>query len=195
MVSWLPPDPPNGILTHYLVRVLMEPEGEELYNTSISVGVAQQLDVQSVTFSGLDLANVGYTVLVFANTSVGMGPSSDPIRIGAEVSTAVPTPEIATSAEATTSPETTDDTSTVETDDTTGTLLPQTTPTLGSEITESVSRDDVYYIIRIVPPVAGIFLLVAVVLVIVFCCLHRCLLVKKSKGRYQIQDSIKNQYK
>ena len=202
LVSWLPPAPPNGILTSYTLQVLREPEGELFRSTSIPVGVAQQMDIQSVTVSGLDLVNVGYRVHVFASTGEGMGPSSDPIRIGAELvlTTANTSPE-GTTAEAATAEATTADTTSEETTPeatpatgTSGTLSPETTPTLGSEITESVTRDGVYYVIRIVPPLVAAFLLVALVLIIVFCCLHHRSL-QKTKGRYQVHDTIKNQYK
>jgi hypothetical protein len=176
LVSWLPPDPSNGILTSYLLLVQTQLGMAEVFSNNIPVGVAQQMTPQTVTVSGLDLENVGYNVFVFANTSVGMGPSSGPIQIGAEVGTPAETTADVTEEGGTMSQATTS----------------QATPTLGSE---NISRDPAYYVIRIVPPVVAAFLLVAVVLIIVFCCLYRRAVLNSSKGHYQVQDSIQNQYR
>lgn len=196
VVSWLPPVLPNGVLTSYSLRVLTEPEGEEFHSLNIPVSVAQQQTAQSTTLSGLDLVNVGYRVLVSASTSAGMGPSADPISIGAEVSSTVPpqtTPTATTGVM---------DTSSIDVEttpgDTTATPSVQTTPTTApttAPTNETITRDDVYYVIRIVPPMAAAFLLVALVLIVVFCYVQRRAIVKRRSGRYHIQDESKNQYR
>ncbi len=174
LVSWLPPDPPNGVLVGYTVRVLIEPTGQEFDSTTVAVGREEQQDSQSVTFSGLDLANVAYRVLVTATTSAGIGPSSQPVLIGA-LRTATPsqgTPGSEVTTESTTDANATD-----------------ATPTIGA------SRDDVYYVIRIVPPVVGGFLVVAALLVAAFCFVHSRAITKRKKGQYMVEQTNKPEYR
>lgn len=175
LVSWLPPDPPNGILTEYLVRVLLASTGQEFTRTS--VGVSADSALQSVHVGGLDLDNVGYRVLVFANTSIGMGPASAPISVGADVSTTAapqttPSPEVTTSA---------------ETDDVTPSPS-NTPPSVTTHMNSTMSCDTVCYVVRIVPAVVGgvAVVVVIVVLVLVLCVRHRhtC-----NSRKYQFQDN------
>ena len=202
LVSWLPPDPLNGVLTSYLLRVLREPTGEEVNRTIIPVSLAQQQDAQSVTLLTLELESTSYRVLVSASTRAGRGQSSEPIIIGTEAAT-TPSPQTtpttlpdATTETSTTTGEnaTTPEQPTNETTTQPVTMGTNQTDTNGTDVTPAL-RDDVYYVVRIVPPVAGGFLLLAVVLIILFCCVHRYTVRKKKKGLYRVQERKKNEYR
>ena len=82
LVSWLPPDPTNGIILDYRAQVLTVTTGELFATQTITISANEQEDVQIVNFSGLDLENMGYRVSVSARTAPGRGPESDPVIIG-----------------------------------------------------------------------------------------------------------------
>ena len=82
LVSWLPPDPTNGIILDYRVQVFVVTSGELFANQTVAVGASEQEDVQIVNFGGLDLENMGYQVSVSVRTSAGRGPESDPESVG-----------------------------------------------------------------------------------------------------------------
>ena len=82
LVSWLPPDPTNGIILDYRVQVFTVASGELFATQTVAVGANEQEDVQLVNFSGLDLENMEYRVSVSARTAAGRGPESDPVIVG-----------------------------------------------------------------------------------------------------------------
>ena len=82
LVSWLPPDPTNGIILDYRVQVFVVTSGELFATQTIAIGASEQEDMQLVNFGGLDLENVGYRVLVSARTAIGRGSESDPESVG-----------------------------------------------------------------------------------------------------------------
>ena len=186
LVSWLAPDPPNGVLTEYLVRVLLASTGEEFSRTS--VGVSAESVLQSVSVGGLDLDNIGYRVLVSASTSIGMGPTSAPISVGADVGT--------TAAPQTTPTPTSAETTDVASTDDLETVTPpssDTPPSVTTPMNSSVSCDTVCYVVRIVPAVvAGVAVLVVIgtIVLVVLCVRHQQTSCRKNKtGLYQFQDN------
>lgn len=202
IVSWFPPDPPNGVLTSYMLRVLIEATGQEFHSSSVNVNQDEQQVLQTVNVGGLDLDNVGYRVFVSASTRAGSGPSSEPVLIGAlgdgtMTPQTTPTQVVTTAVEAVSTNSATDDVTSPPTTDAPTTSL--TTPTVLATPTSTptmtvISRDDVYYIVRIVPPVVGGFIVVGMVLAIILCCVHRRVAHKKRKGLYQFPGS-ENDYR
>lgn len=204
IISWFPPDSPNGVLTSYTLLVLIGATGQVFNRTTITLGPDQQQALQTVSVAGLDLENVEYRVEVSASTSIGSGPSSEHILVGTPVTPPDATPPGTTPPD-TTLVSTEGESTTEIVDDELTTLSPTSlglatsmsslaTPSPTLVATVPVVRDDVYYVVRIVPPVAGTFLLVVMVLAIILCCLHRRLVKKKKKGLYQFPGS-ENEYR
>lgn len=203
IVSWLPPSPANGLLTSYSLRVLLEPSGTEVFSRSLPLSPEQQDTLQTVSVPGLNLDTMRYRVLVSATNNAGTGPDSTPILIGTEATMATteapPTTTPPPSSSEPTMPATPVDT----TDEATGPLpsssssssLPETTPTatpmatLTLSTTTGVVRDEVYYVIRVVPPVVGGFLLLGLCLAVLLCCLHRRTVKRRKKGLYRFHTT------
>lgn len=53
---------------------------------------------------------------------------------------------------------------------------------------EGESRDEVYYVVRIIPPVVGVVLLVLLVLLIAYCTVHLRGVSKRKKGEYEFSE-------
>ncbi len=186
-ISWLPPDPTNGIIIDYTVRLSIKPSGQLLRTTVV--------ELEIVNFDSLDLANLFYSVTVTARTAAGMGPDSEPVCFGAEpmsttmepvstmdsTSDATPTPSHSTPTLLTSSTPTPLTSSTPS-------QLPSETPTL-SETTLPAVFDDTYYIVRIVPPVViGIFLIAMLIVTIIFYVHIQKANQRKRKGQYQFSE-------
>lgn len=213
IVSWLPPDPRNGIILQYLVQVLLGDTDQMANGQTVSVGptMAEQEMGRSVTFVGLDLDNFQYRIEVYASTIAGTGPSSIPVFVGMDSGTNATT--MVTPPPPPTSTMTIDDTTSSATNETTSspstatespttlqtTDVPQTTigddGTTTDDILVTVDdtaapapvRNDEYYIIRIVPPVViGLFILVIVVVVMMGCLCRSRMNRDKKKGLYTV---------
>lgn len=214
IVSWLPPNPRNGIILQYLIQVSLASTNQTVNSQTVSVGnsMAEQEIGRSVTFVGLDLDNFQYRIEVYASTSVGTGPSSIPVFIGMDSGNL--TPPMTSDADATTTEAPPTSTTIEQPQDTTSssvqmtsspatdiTSLPDGTSTnpLTSEPTTDMLetagdtapapvRDEEYYIVRIVPPVViGLFILVIVVVVLMGCCCRsRTNRESKKKGLYTV---------
>ena len=211
VVTWLPPDPRNGIILQYLVQVLLASTSQIVNSQTVSVGssIAEQEMGRSATFVGLDLDNFRYRIEIYAFTSAGQGPSSIPVFVGMDSGNATPP----TTATSTTTDALPTSTTTVEQPQDTTSSSVQMTSSAATDITSSPStstesptisqttdilqtvgdtapapvRDDEYYIIRIVPPlVIGLFILVIVVAVAVGCCCHSRANREHKKGLYSI---------
>ena len=211
IVSWLPPDPRNGIILQYLVQVLLDTTDQTVNSQTVSVGssMAEQEMGRSVTFVGLDLDNFRYRIEVYASTTAGTGPSSIPVYIGMDsapsttTTVAAPTSAVTVDDIDTTSSATNEITSSPSTATESPTTLTQTTEmrqtTLGDgtttdEIQATIGntapapvRNDEYYIVQIVPPVVvGLFLLVIVVVVVLGCCCRSRMNREEKKGLYTV---------
>ena len=194
-INWLPPNPTNGIIIDYTVRLSSEPSGELLRTTIVSLEI--------VNFGSLDLTNLFYSVTVTARTIAGVGPESEPVFFGTEpisttmepVSTMEPTSDGTTSSEPTDPlPTPSQSTSTPLTSSTpsrsTPTPLTSSTPSQQPpETTFPAVFDDTYYIVRIVPPVViGIFLIAMLVVTIILYVHIRNANERKRKGLYQFSE-------
>lgn len=210
IVSWLPPDPRNGIILQYLVQVLLDTTDQIVNSQTVSVGssMAEQEMGRSVTFVGLDLDNFQYRIKVYASTSVGTGPSSIPVFIGMDSVTNTTTTEppptstmtvddttsSSVTTEVTSSPSSsTDSPTTLQMTDvplTTGIGVTTTTDEVQTTVGDTASapvRNDEYYIVRIVPPVVVcLFILVIVVVVVTGCCCHSRMSRENKKGVYTV---------
>ena len=208
IISWLPPDQPNGILTGYLLRVLNDVTGQEVDRRDISLAQNQQNQIQIVNIAGLDLENIRYRILISARTQTGTGPDSEPTFIGTETPTTMSSSSSPPSE--TTSPSdvtrgTTDmlrnttDVTRVTTDTTRdATDMTSGTTDISLNVTSGptdVTRDAVYYVVRIVPPVVAVLLLIVTVIVVVLCC---CFYgrggAKRRKGVYKF-EGFDNDYR
>ena len=211
IVSWLPPEPRNGVILQYLVQVLLGATDQTINSQTVSVGssMAEQEMGRSVTFVGLDLDNFQYRIEVYASTGAGTGPSSIPVFIGMDSATNATTimvdPPTSTMAiDDTMSSATNEVTSSPSTATESPTALP-TTDTLQTTINDSTTKDDVqtitvggteapapfrddeYYIVRIVPPVVvALFILVIVVVVVMGCCCRSRMNRENKKGLYTV---------
>ena len=208
IISWFPPSPANGVLVNYSLRVLLETSQDVAFSQVIPVSPTQQDDLQTVSVTGLNLETSRYRILVSASTRVGTGPDSTPLFIGTEVTMATdatppttPPPTLSTTVEMMTDEVTTvemttssqtdvESTASVTTDEVTE---PETTPTATPNST-AVERDDVFYVIRVVPPVVGAFLVVGVVLIVLLCCMHKRNVSQKKKGLYQFRAAESSNY-
>lgn len=206
-VSWLPPDPPNGILLQYLARILTVSTSHIASSQVLTIGstTEEQGMARSITFEGLDLDNFRYQIEVYASTSVGQGPSSIPVFVGMDSGNVI----ITTGADRVTTDaeqprDTTSSAPVLQTTISTGqpivtqtvlittSLLPTTSgmpPTVGETLPSPV-LDDEYYIVRIVPPVVVILFILVIFVAIVmgFCCrsrMHR----ESRKGIYTVDAS------
>ena len=212
IVSWLPPEPRNGVILQYLVQVLLGSTDQTINSQTVSVGasMAEQEMGRSVTFVGLDLDNFQYRIEVHASTGAGTGPSSIPVFIGMNPATNATTtmvdPPTSTMAvdDNTTSSATNEITSSPSTATESPTIL-QTTDTLQTTIDDGTTTDAVqtvtvgdteapapfrdaeYYIVRIVPPVViALFILVIVVVVVMGCCCRSRMNRENKKGLYTV---------
>ena len=68
-LSWLPPDPPNGIITNYRIRFSRSDNNDSQTQDTMN-------NISMYTVTGLD-SNTEYTFEVRAFTRVGSGPYSD----------------------------------------------------------------------------------------------------------------------
>lgn len=201
IVSWLPPDPSNGIIVQYLVQVYLDTTDQVVNSQAVSVG-------SSVTFVGLDLDNFRYRIVVYASTRAGTGPSSIPVFVGMDFATNTTTTEApptstmtvddttssSVTTEVTSSPSSsTESPTTLQTTDmpqTTGISITTTTDKVQTTVGDTASapvRNDEYYIVRIVPPVVvSLFILVIVVVVVTGCCCRSRMNRENKKGLYTI---------
>ena len=203
IVSWLPPEPRNGILQQYLVRVLIASTGQVVNSQIVRIGstIEEQEMGRSVTFTGLDLDNFRYQIEVYASTSIGPGPSSIPVFEGMDTGNVITTTEAPPPTTSIEQPDTTSSaqasSTTHQIDSTTLTTLvttsqptaPQTSdvpPTVGvGETQPAPVRNDEYYIIRIVPPViVALFIFVILIAVMLGFCCHKRVLKDKRRGLY-----------
>ena len=211
IVSWLPPEPRNGVILQYLVLVLLGATDQTINSQTVSVGssMAEQEMGRSITFVGLDLDNFQYRIEVYASTGAGTGPSSIPVFIGMDPATNATTIMVDPS----TSTMTIDDTTSSATNEVTSspstameslTILPTTdtlqtsiddgtttdavqTITIGDTEAPAPFRDDEYYIVRIVPPVVvALFILVIMVVVVMGCCCRSRMNRENKKGLYTV---------
>ena len=84
LVSWSPPDPPNGIIHDYEVRVVVGLSGQLFTNRTVPVSRENQNTPQFVTINGLDLDQVRYLVTISARTGAGRGPETETVAIGTQ---------------------------------------------------------------------------------------------------------------
>ena len=84
LVSWSPPDPPNGIIHDYEVRVVVSLSGQLFTNRTVPVSLENQNVPQFVTIDGLDLDRVRYLVTISARTGAGRGPETEIVTIGTQ---------------------------------------------------------------------------------------------------------------
>ena len=84
LVSWSAPDPPNGIIHDYEVRVVVGLSGQLFTNRTVSVSQENQNAPQFVTIDGLDLDRVRYLVTISARTGAGRGPETETVAIGTQ---------------------------------------------------------------------------------------------------------------
>ena len=201
IVSWLPPDPPNGVIIQYLVQILLDTTDQIVNSQTVSAG-------SSSTFVGLDLDNFRYRIVVYASTRAGTGPSSIPVFVGMDpatntTSTEAPPTSTMTVDDTTSSSATTEVTSspssstesptTLQTTDmpqTTGisvTTIDEVQTTVGDTAAPAPVRNDEYYIVRIVPPVVvSLFIVVIVVVVLMGCCCRSRMSRENKKGLYTV---------
>lgn len=196
IVSWLPPDPTNGIIIDYTVRVFVELSGQLFDSATVTT--------EPVNFVGLDLDNVRYRTAVSARTSVGSGPDSEPVYIGMEpetVTTSVtvqetPSEIVVSTSEVQIFPLPTSTPSTPPPSITLTSSTP-TQPPLATPTTQATTpttppgfvMDDTYYIVRIVPPVVfGLFLVIMLVVTVFFCLHIQRTSAKKRKGAYRFSE-------
>lgn len=194
-VSWLPPDPSNGVILQYLARILVASTGQLAGSQTVQNG-------QTVIFSGLDLDNVRYQIEVCASTSAGQGPCSIPVSVGTDL---ISTTEAPPTSDVTERPQdTTSSAQTVQTIPPTtapGTTLPSPVTVLSSSMATSVPptvgetqpapvRNDEYYIVRIVPAViVALFIIVIVVAVAMGFCCHSRVNRESKTGAYTFDPS------
>ena len=84
LISWSPPDPPNGIIQDYEVRVVVSLSGQLFTNRTVPVSRENQDVPQFVTIDGLDLGRVRYLVTISARTGAGQGPETEAVAIGTQ---------------------------------------------------------------------------------------------------------------
>ncbi len=210
IVSWLPPEPRNGVILQYLIQVLLDTTDQMVNSQTVSVGssMAEQVMGRSVTFVGLDLENFRYRIEVYASTGAGTGPSSIPVFIGTDSATNATTTVVApptstmtvddtTSSvtnEITSSPSTTTEfptsmqtTDMLQTTIGDGTTSEEAPTTVGDTAAPAAVRNDEYYIVRIVPVVIIVlFILVIVVVVVMGCCCRSRMNRDSKKGAYTV---------
>lgn len=212
IVSWLPPEPRNGVVLQYLVQVLLGTTDQTVNSQTVSVGssMAEQEMGRSVTFVGLDLDNFQYRIEVYASTGAGTGPSSIPVFFGVDSTTnattaAVDPPTSTMTVDDTTSSVTNEITSSPSTatespatlpitdalqttlNDGTNTTTDDVQSTVGETEVPAPMRDAEYYIVRIVPPVVvTLFILVIVVVVVTGCCCRSKMNRENKKGVYTV---------
>lgn len=195
IVSWLPPDPTNGVILDYTVTVYSEPSGQLLTETTV--------DMEIANIAGLDLLNLYYSIRITARTGAGMGNESESVFFGIEQSTIPTTIEPMRDS-------TTMSTSLVSTDSISTPITPMTsstpsqpsgmpTPQTGSQTltqlnfttSENVCDDPDYIVVCIVPPVViGVLLLIAILLLTVILCVRqKRILSAKKKGIYEVDHT------
>ena len=197
IVSWLPPDSLNGVLIHYTLKILIDTTGQEVSTRTVSVGRDEQDEVQVMNIDGLDLDNVRYRILVSASTGAGIGPDSEPTFIGIEVrSTIVPSETTDTLSSPTETPIIPTEPPIILTNPPIISTKPSIIPSQTSAIIQATpiatptteeTRNKAYYVIRIIPPVVGVFLLVGLVLVGIVCCVN-VRDKQRKKGLYQVES-------
>ena len=84
IVSWLPPDPTNGIIKDYEIQVVVDESGQLFSRQTIPVADNEQDSVPVVNFNGLQLDSVQYRIAVSASTGGGQGPESIPVFVGVQ---------------------------------------------------------------------------------------------------------------
>ncbi len=60
IISWFPPDPPNGVILDYLVQVRDVASGQVVAARTLAIGQDQQTEVQTVTVGELQLESTRY---------------------------------------------------------------------------------------------------------------------------------------
>jgi len=152
---------PNGVLTQYLVRLYLGSSSGQLVKTRmipVTLGTRTQ-----VMLDDLDPDNTLYLVQVSAVTSAGEGPVTQ-VTYGIDTST--PGTTLSATTPTTSLPPETIPSSTGMNRESNGTAS-----TVNVERTEEMAgRDSSYYAVRIVPPIVGVLIIVAVVIGIIWCC-------------------------
>ena len=207
IVSWLPPEPRNGIVRQYLARILVASAEAVVNSQVLTIGTTneEQAMVRSVTFGGLDLDNFRYQIEVYASTVVGQGPSSIPVFVGMDSGNEITTTEAIPVTTDVEEPE--DTTSSVpvfqttvptsqpvvnQSNPATTSVSPTTTsrlPSVGETLPTPV-MDAEYYIVRIVPPVIVVLFISVIIFAVAigFCC-HSRVNRQSKKGLYAFDAS------